>query len=44
MYALHGEKAIVAWSLVGQVIAVVSTICCPQYFYQPWIGTWLEGL
>ena len=26
MYALHGEKAIVAWSLVGQVIAVVSTI------------------
>ena len=25
MYALHGEKAIVAWSLVGQVTAV-STI------------------
>ena len=26
MYALHGEKAIVAWNLVGQVIAEVSTI------------------
>ena len=25
MYALHGEKAIVAWSLVGEV-AAVSTI------------------